>query len=64
MELDYKAIGKQVKIARIQVDLTQEALVEKAGMVSDAHEKHRNRQFQIESADGSVIGKRPGDFSG
>lgn len=26
MELDYKAIGKRTKIARIHVDLTQEAL--------------------------------------
>ena len=26
MELDYKAIGKRVKIARIRADLTQEAL--------------------------------------
>ena len=31
MELDYKAIGKRVKIARIRADLTQEALAEKAG---------------------------------
>lgn len=30
MELDYKAIGKRVKIARIRADLTQEALAEKA----------------------------------
>lgn len=28
MELDYKAIGKRIKIARIQVDLTQEKLAE------------------------------------
>ena len=32
MELDYKAIGKRVKIARIRADLTQEALAEKAGL--------------------------------
>ena len=30
MELDYKAIGKRIKIARIKADLTQEALAEKA----------------------------------
>lgn len=30
MELDYKAIGKRVKIARIKADLTQEELAEKA----------------------------------
>ncbi len=28
MELDYKAIGKRIKIARIQCDLTQERLSE------------------------------------
>ena len=32
MELDYKAIGKRVKIARIRADLTQEELSEKAGL--------------------------------
>lgn len=32
MELDYKEIGKRVKIARIRADLTQEALAEKAGL--------------------------------
>lgn len=29
MELDYKAIGKRIKIARIKADLTQERLAEK-----------------------------------
>lgn len=29
MELDYKAIGKRIKIARIKADLTQEKLSEK-----------------------------------
>lgn len=28
MELDYKAIGKRIKIARIRADLTQESLAE------------------------------------
>ena len=28
MELDYKAIGKRIKIARIQKDMTQEKLAE------------------------------------
>lgn len=28
MELDYKAIGKRIKIARIKADLTQEKLSE------------------------------------
>ena len=32
MGLDYKAIGKRIKIARIRADLTQEALAEKAGL--------------------------------
>lgn len=32
MELDYKAIGKRIKIARIKADLTQEALAEKAAL--------------------------------
>ncbi|MGO5113479.1 helix-turn-helix domain-containing protein [Candidatus Avoscillospira sp. LCP25S3_F1] len=32
MELDYKAIGKRIKIARIKADLTQEALAEMAGL--------------------------------
>ena len=29
MELDYKAIGKRIKIARIKADLTQERLAER-----------------------------------
>lgn len=29
MELDYKAIGKRIKIARIRADLTQERLAER-----------------------------------
>ena len=32
MELDYKAIGKRIKIARIQNDMTQEQLAETAGL--------------------------------
>ena len=32
MELDYKAIGKRIKIARIKADLIQEALAEKASL--------------------------------
>lgn len=36
MELDYKAIGKRIKIARINADLTQERLAELAG-VSPTH---------------------------
>lgn len=32
MELDYKAIGKRIKIARIQADMTQEALAEKVDL--------------------------------
>lgn len=36
MELDYKAIGKRIKIARIRADLTQERLAENVG-VSATH---------------------------
>ena len=36
MELDYKAIGKRIKIARIKADLTQEHLAE-AVQVSPSH---------------------------
>ena len=36
MELDYKAIGKRIKIARIQMDLTQETLSEIVG-ISPTH---------------------------
>ncbi len=36
MELDYRAIGKRMKIARIKADLTQEKLAEMSG-VSPAH---------------------------
>ena len=36
MELDYRAIGKRIKIARIKADLTQEALAEKA-LLSTTH---------------------------
>ena len=32
MELDYKAIGKRIKIARIKADLTQERLAELIGL--------------------------------
>lgn len=36
MELDYKAIGKSIKIARIKADLTQEKLSEMVG-ISPTH---------------------------
>ena len=36
MELDYKAIGKRIKIARIKADLTQEQLAERVG-ISPTH---------------------------
>lgn len=36
MELDYRAIGKRIKIARIKADLTQERLSEMVG-VSPTH---------------------------
>ncbi len=36
MELDYKAIGKRIKIARIKADLTQEKLAEAVG-ISPTH---------------------------
>ena len=36
MELDYKAIGKRIKIARIRADLTQETLAEKIS-ISPTH---------------------------
>lgn len=36
MELDYKAIGKRIKIARIKADLTQERLAENVH-VSPSH---------------------------
>jgi len=36
MELDYKAIGKRIKIARIKADLTQDKLSEKVG-ISPTH---------------------------
>ena len=36
MELDYKAIGKRIKIARIKADLTQERLAE-AVAISPTH---------------------------
>ncbi|MCR4771163.1 MAG: helix-turn-helix domain-containing protein [Oscillospiraceae bacterium] len=32
MELDYKAIGKRIKIARINTDMTQEALADRIGL--------------------------------
>lgn len=34
MQLDYKAIGKRIKIARIQADLTQEMLAERIDISS------------------------------
>lgn len=36
MELDYKSIGKRIKIARIKADLTQERLAEIVG-ISPSH---------------------------
>ena len=39
MELDYRAIGKRIKIARIKADLTQEALAE-AIDITPTHLKH------------------------
>lgn len=36
MDLDYKAIGKRVKIARIKADMTQERLAEAVG-ISPTH---------------------------
>ena len=36
MELDYKTIGKRIKIARIKADLTQERLAERIG-ISPTH---------------------------
>ena len=36
MELDYKAIGKRIKIARIKADLTQERLAERIN-ISPTH---------------------------
>ena len=32
-ELDYKAIGKRVKIARIKADMKQEHVAEKSGLI-------------------------------
>lgn len=32
MDLDYKAIGKRIKIARIKADMTQERLAEAVGL--------------------------------
>ena len=32
MELDYKAIGKRIKVARIKADMKQEHLAEKTGL--------------------------------
>ena len=32
MELDYKAIGKRIKIARIKKNLTQETVADKIGV--------------------------------
>ena len=36
MDIDYKAVGKRIKLARIKVDMQQDALAEKAG-VSPSH---------------------------
>ena len=40
MELDYRAIGKRIKIARIKADLTQEALAEKSVAFHNTHEQY------------------------
>ena len=55
MELDYKEIGKRVKIARIRADLTQEALAEKAGLsithMSNIENGHSKLSFLSVSVD-------------
>ena len=49
MELDYKAIGKRIKIARIQAELSQEALAEKADL-SPTHMSNIDADFHCKCA--------------
>ena len=46
MELDYKAIGKRVKIARIKADLKQEQLAERTSL-SPTHISNVETRFSL-----------------
>ena len=48
MELDYKAIGKRIKIARIKADLTQERLAERIGISPTHLSNIENRDYPCE----------------
>ena len=50
MELDYKEIGKRVKIARIRADLTQEALAEKMLTDKSTISLYENDKIDIKSS--------------
>ena len=54
MELDYKEIGKRVKIARIRADLTQEALAEKAGLSITHMSNIENGHSKLSLPDGGL----------
>lgn len=40
MELDYKAIGKRIKVARIRMEITQEQLADKVSVSPDSFEQY------------------------
>ena len=50
MELDYKAIGKRIRIARINNELTQEELAEKVN-ISPTHLSNIERGVRTSSLD-------------
>lgn len=49
MELDFKAIGKRIKIARIRTNMTQESVADKIGVTPATRQQYRNRKFQCQS---------------
>lgn len=46
MELNFKAIGKRIKIARIRTNLTQETVADKIGVTPQHVSNIEYRQFQ------------------
>ena len=66
MELDYKEIGKRVKIARIRADLTQEALAKKAGLsithVSNIENGHSTLSLPMAVALANVLSVSGAEF--
>ena len=51
MEIDYKAIGQRIKIARIKKGITQEAVADLIDITPSPHEQRGNRENESQPAD-------------